>query len=86
MSVIVPLEELPFSTTLAPMTGPMASFTVPFTVIFCCCTICTAPESFSAHKDSGWLATSPVQSNKAVVALRENLKVSVFIVLVLKLD
>ena len=33
MSVIVPFVAFPFSTTLAPITGPIASLTTPFTLI-----------------------------------------------------
>lgn len=68
MSVIVPLEELPFFHNAGPDDGSHGIVHCAFHGDFLLLYNLHGTGIILAHKDSGWLATSPVQSNKVAVA------------------
>ena len=80
MSVIVPFLLFPFSTMLAPIIGPMASFTVP-EILTCCWGVSTLAVSlFLAYTVRGCPTIKPEHSSSAANAFRLFLNKSDFIV------
>ena len=70
MSVVVPIV-VPFTTTVAPMTGLFsASFTVPFTVTACCAQLETAKAPSNREKASFLFMINYLNEfNKSMIAI-----------------